>query len=62
MSRCQHGHPICQSWQECPECRAEDDAYQASYAAQESLEEHRKQTTLLEEIKRNQEEILKRKS
>jgi hypothetical protein len=61
MSRCHHGHVICESWQECPECCEEHDGAEAADAARDSLEEQRKQTSLLEEIRRNQEEILRRK-
>lgn len=60
MSRCHHGHPICQSWQECPDCRAENDQYEMADNSRDALEEQRKQTSLLEEIRRNQEEILKK--
>lgn len=62
MSRCHHGHVICDSWQECPECCEEHDASEAAYAAQDALEEQRKQTALLEQIKKNQEELLKKRS
>jgi hypothetical protein len=60
MSRCHHGHPICHSWQECPQCWAEHDEYEANQAAIDAVEEQRKQTALLEQIRRNQEEILRR--
>lgn len=50
MSRCHHGHIICQSWEECPECCDEHDARQAADAAQQTAEESVKQTELLRQI------------
>ena len=62
MSRCHHGNVICQSWQECSECCDEHDAREAADAAVDALAEQRKQTALLEQIRRNQEELLRKKS
>jgi len=53
MSRCHHGYPIQESWEECPDCCAEHDAMKAAEAAQDVAEESRKQTRILEELARN---------
>jgi hypothetical protein len=37
MSRCHHGHVICESWQECPECCEEHDGAEAADAARDSF-------------------------
>lgn len=69
ISRCHHGTIIHHSWQECDQCWAERDAMDVADAARETaetssaaLEEKRKQTALMEQILKNQQEILKKKS
>lgn len=62
MSRCHHGTIIHDSWQDCSQCWDEHDAAKAADAASDSLDEQRKQTALMEQILKNQQEILKKKS
>ncbi|MDX6404485.1 MAG: hypothetical protein QOH70_1940 [Blastocatellia bacterium] len=51
--RCKHGYLIHFNWDDCPDCREE--AYEERQR-EESLEEMRKQTRLLEEMARRQRE------
>ena len=51
---CQHGTYIQDSWMECPQCCAEDDAHKALEAAEIAAKEARRQTELLEKIERRQ--------
>lgn len=58
---CHHGTMIHFCWDECPECVEEHIAREEADNVAAALEEQRKQTALMEQILKNQQELLKNK-